>query len=743
MALCCCRAPKRDEELTAELLDSDTPELPSTGVGQDCVSGEVDSSNVEPTHEQDTTPTIVDVTQRDCVSKEVREAMDRFLDTVVRYKCVDRAILVSHWRVTQAIRERLYQKGLVAQQVHYTGSRYEGMPQDVCNDLDAMFTDVIFPVVLLEPPGDSKKHQSGFAVARGNTDQPAYLRLKVTDMEGVGQEIRDITEDDGFLNSRKFVDMVKGDKDETHGPATINLAVPSHPKFGMSDLVACFYSPTLPPCGLHFLSRPRPHGWPSQSLIDKIQQAGCHVVGVGHPHSDNKDTEWRWSFSLAEKELIHNFTDTMYQCMYVLKAVMKKHRISDDHIHGGIKPFCSYYLKTACLWTFEASLSHKASAITLCNHVLEWLMSCYHDSRLPHYFMPEQNLIGHLSHANSKKVHDWLWKVRSDIWWMILSSVKMTRHLQNVIDNMCRQLQVSPVSPDCDYRELVSTLCVHDRAREMLEGAIDAIKPSSKWYRDLQRHYTGFRSSGTNNDIFQALESQWNESSPSYIITIPDTVLLPIINNMHSVVKDGYGDMFSQILYRHLGDLYLSILCYMHRTDIAIRDYYTNYDKAVHYYTLGREMVHPDGWSDKGLVGDVLLAKLYYLSGHWSQLEGHLVKLKSRLGQVSESGDDVYGQALIRVSLLSSVSVYPWKSDMEMYTQVISTWDDIEVFFHPVPLGYYILARFALRQGNREAALIALHNIKRSVDNKWCANHKKSTRSLIAILIKLLGIDTL
>ena len=122
----------------------------------------------------------------------VHEAMDRFLDTVIRYKCVDREAMVSHMMVEQAIDDRLYQEGLMTRQVHYTGSRYEGMSPEVCSDQDVMFTDNTYPVVVLEPPGDIKQHQSGFVVAHGNPDQPAYLRLKVTDMEGISKEIQEL-----------------------------------------------------------------------------------------------------------------------------------------------------------------------------------------------------------------------------------------------------------------------------------------------------------------------------------------------------------------------------------------------------------------------------------------------------------------------------------------------------------------------------------------------------------------------
>ena len=410
----------------------------------------------------------------DAVSREVGETMDRFLDTVVRYKCVDREATVSYCRVRQAIHDRLYQEGLMPGLIQGTGSVYEGMPEEVCSDVDVMYTDPTYPVVVLEPPGDIKQYQSGFVVAHGNPDQPAYLRLKVTDKEGIKNEYRKVIDINSFVSSELFVASNVTDTHVAHGPASTGLALPSHPDIGDADHVYCLHGPSWPPCTSEFLTRPRPHGWPSQSLIDKIQLAGCHVVGVGHPQSDNKDTEWRWSFSAAEKELIHDMCDTMAGVMYLLKAVKNKHWTKEDPD----KPttFCSYYIKTACLWVCEETDQSNTVIMDLYRQVIDWLLTCYRTHTLPHYFIRGQNLIGHLSQDMCKEVHDWLVCVRDDLCRMTLSSVKMDGDLPAVTDDMCRQLQVSPVSPDCDYRELVSTLCVHDRARDVLEEATDKIK---------------------------------------------------------------------------------------------------------------------------------------------------------------------------------------------------------------------------------------------------------------------------
>ena len=325
------------------------------------------------THSIDTASEATGIFQQTSLPEiQYTKELDRFLDAVIRYKCMDRQSRVSHFKVLQVMEDRLFEEGLRAWQQQYTGSRFEGMQTEVCSDQDLMYTHPDYPVVLLEPPGVSVQSQSGFVVAHCSHYQPAYLRLKVTDVKEISKEIRNITGHDGFVGSSNFIESMKDETDERRGPAATKLAYPSQPSKGMADFVYCFHCPSWPQCSSAFITRHKVHGWPSQSLIDKIQQAGCHVVGVGHPHSDNKDIEWRWSFSVAEKELIHDMSDTMAGVMYVLKVIKNKHWTKDDP--DKTTTFCSYYIKTACLWVCEETDQFHMTIIDLLRQVLDWLI---------------------------------------------------------------------------------------------------------------------------------------------------------------------------------------------------------------------------------------------------------------------------------------------------------------------------------------------------------------------------------
>merc|ERR1712016_395150 len=92
----------------------------------------------------------------------------------------------------------------------------------------------------------------------------------------------------------------------------------------------------------------------------------------------------------------------MYGAMYVLKAIKNK-QWKKDHKQT---TFCSYFIKTACLWVAEET--DLTNIMDLCRQVIDWLLKCYRTHRLPHYFIPEQNLIGHLIPEMCKEVLEWL-----------------------------------------------------------------------------------------------------------------------------------------------------------------------------------------------------------------------------------------------------------------------------------------------------------------------------------------------
>lgn len=88
--------------------------------------------------------------------------------------------------------------------------------------------------------------------------------------------------------------------------------------------------------------------WPSPPLIREITQYGILFVPVGCKASKFEDIEWRISFSIAEKQLIHSFTHTQFLCYAIMKTIL-----SDIIKKRCGELLCSYFIKTIMFWLAE------------------------------------------------------------------------------------------------------------------------------------------------------------------------------------------------------------------------------------------------------------------------------------------------------------------------------------------------------------------------------------------------------
>ena len=128
--------------------------------------------------------------------------------------------------------------------------------------------------------------------------------------------------------------------------------------------------------------------------ISSIIEFGCHLVPIGHPHSDTKLTEWRISFSVAERALVWSFNHIQMQCYAVMKIILKEF----IKIKCSSKNFvlCSYFIKTFLFWKYETTDSNFWSPenFRCCiKFLLIEFSKCIQEGILSHYFIPRFNLL--------------------------------------------------------------------------------------------------------------------------------------------------------------------------------------------------------------------------------------------------------------------------------------------------------------------------------------------------------------
>ena len=663
-------------------------------------------------------------------TREVSDSIDSVIDMAIRGELIDRDLRNSRFIVKDTITDQLTRKGYTDMiQFIYSGSVCEGIPMDRCSDLDLMVANLQYPVVLLDNPKRGTVPKTGYVIAEGLSEQPAFLRLKIVKSRKLSKEFNEIfRENDGYISSSKFV-QYKASGREIHGPANV---FPPESEFRddllSMDCVHCLISPSWPIAASEFLTRPRPSGWPSEQMIRQLKKAGCHVVGVGHPLSERKDIEWRWSFSVAERELAWDLNDTMIGCMTALKAIKQTHW--NKTYPDSSTPFCSYFIKTACYWSYEYNTSSD-NVVTSCHEVLDWLISCYGVKYLPHYFIPDQNLIGHISDVICKDFHDWLVDVRADIWCKIFSVFPPLDCLTQTCSDVCSKLQMHSFTKNNDYRLFVCNLNVCEDTKELVTENMKKFGPGSDdWNIRLRSRYSKV-------DLYpfplMGNAEKWRNDNYQ-LEMLPEKIILPVIQAMS--VKDEHKHFFTQLLYRSVGTTYhewavnyLSPKHELHRRLLA---------KAEYYYNLGIEITYPDGYSDKGIGGLTLLAKLYYLSEQWSKLEGILHKLQPLLEEATESVLSLCGAGGIWIDINNLISLAPWKLDTLLYHGWLKQSGRRDNSIYSVVLAYYIQIRYYLREGKTTDASETVRKLRQCDEllQQYQKLNNESTGVILSLLLQ-------
>ena len=176
------------------------------------------------------------------------------------------------------------------------------------------------------------------------------------------------------------------------------------------DSVTAFPCADWPQGAREWAERVRSSDWLKQTVVDKVIGAGFHVVPISHRLSLNPDIEWRISFAVGERILSEEAVSaSQRQCYVYLK--MLRYEFKEE-----LELLSSYCFKNiflySCetlpveLWDDEPSLC----VLTMIERVIEGIQK----ARIPSYFIPENNLIDHLSLEDRNVLLATLQKMRED-----------------------------------------------------------------------------------------------------------------------------------------------------------------------------------------------------------------------------------------------------------------------------------------------------------------------------------------
>ena len=671
---------------------------------------------------------------------EKKKSINEFLDAVLLCKTSSHKLIASYQRIQQKIHD-IGASLKIFHPTNFTGSVFEGLLPEVCSDEDSMITYNGFPLVKLDIQNHKfqSNDKSNIVFAQTITENAAFVKLKTYNKDGIEKIVSNSITDEGFINGKILVESLKFEEDVINGPAMTSSIYEQYPSVGKRDNVLALACSQWPSLHSSFYSRFSASGWPSVELREKIVLKGCHLVPVGIPGSSTKDIEWRWSFSVAEKELIHHMDQSMYTCIFVLKAIKQKHWVANES--WSQNPFVSYFLKTTCLWLCEELDCTGRKITELIVLVIDMLMNYYSDHYLPHYFIPAQNLIGHLDCDTCKHVVNWLHEVKKDLFVKCLSSIEIDGQLENAFDVIMLENDIPSLQIDdrveYDFAALFAFFNENENAENVLLLLIDQIKPGGKCYIFDYRSKLGEYSTFSDDSISFAFMKYTEYDADDVIFAIPDDILLKIIEEIEDIVFDPYVAMYRQSLYRYLGRLYFDISSYLFESnkDLSLK----SYQKAVKYFQVGKVMTHHTGWSDEGFVGMVNLTVCYYLNQEWQKLAEVLKELKPLLDKALVDADWRNGFADIPMFKINHLTPIPWqKGDKEIYSKLVRRvcqYYSYLILLDPTLFTLYVIARNSIRQGQYDNAKDASHRIKAFLETETPCNQQNDAIGVVLVEI--------
>ena len=152
-----------------------------------------------------------------------------------------------------------------------------------------------------------------------------------------------------------------------------------------------------------WVTRHRARQWPRKETIESIRKNGCYIAHQNHPSSFEKEIEFQFVFSQAEKLLINEeLTEDMKYCFYVFKALV------EFQTKGLDCQILAYLLQTTLFYACESippetfRNSCGGSVLFMIDLLLKW----FRKRNLPNYFIKDNNMIDHWQMSDVSDICD-------------------------------------------------------------------------------------------------------------------------------------------------------------------------------------------------------------------------------------------------------------------------------------------------------------------------------------------------
>ena len=235
--------------------------------------------------------------------------------------------------------------------------------------------------------------------------KPGYVRLILeTDKNITSERISSSChnyDDKLYISSTKFREYrisSLGKNTEVHDPCTTTIH--GHRVHDMAECLSCTSHPTAV---LNWVMRCNKYNWPDSVVLDHCLSLGCQLAPVGSMESPHEDLEWRISFTLMEKTILHSLSHSQFICYGLLKIYLKQVLGSFEEIDDLIS---SYFMKTVLLWEIQTNSQHNVGADSLFQvfrNCLQRLFTWVKTEYCPNFFIPENNMFENRIYGENKQ----------------------------------------------------------------------------------------------------------------------------------------------------------------------------------------------------------------------------------------------------------------------------------------------------------------------------------------------------
>ena len=282
----------------------------------------------------------------------------------------------------------------------YSGSKAEGL-RFKSSDEDWMCIYRDIRVI----PSDSYtalyESNTTLLLMENETTKPGFTLLRLVSEYAKPEVTRSIENilNGHYLSCKCWREFHTKKSEFTHGPCASGTIGPHE-----YDIAYCLRCDIWPANAQDCIRRLHQSAWPSHGTVLNIINDGVLFVPIGAKQSIFENIEWRMSFSLAEKKLIHAMNHTQFLCYGLLKILLKEAIDVNPDVKGLL---CSYFLKTALFWEITTTSNQWNPSTLLFRfwncfcQLLQWVGCSY----CPNFFIPQNNMFaGKIEGTNRDKL---------------------------------------------------------------------------------------------------------------------------------------------------------------------------------------------------------------------------------------------------------------------------------------------------------------------------------------------------